>query len=77
MTWWTLALIYLGVFLAIQLLVALLLRREPTAHGRIVGTQAGCCVGAIWPIALVYFVIVGIGAFVAWAWSVLTRKGRP
>lgn len=56
--------IYLAGFGAINILTWLCLRREPTAHGKIVGTQIGFWLGLLWPLALIWFTLVGIG-FVA------------
>lgn len=52
------------------------LRKEPTAHGQIVGRQMGCLVALLWPIALPWFALVGIAVLVSKAWARLHGGGR-
>lgn len=66
--------IWLAGFVIIQIAVRLMLKSEPTAHGQIVGRQFGCIIGLVWPIALPWFLLVGL--FVG-AGRLFRRKPRP
>lgn len=60
MSWSTALIIYVVVFAAIVLAAKISLRTEPTAHGKAIGTGCAVAIGAVWPVALPYFVVVGI-----------------
>lgn len=65
-------LIYAVVFILLQFGMHIVLRNEATAHGQAVGRQMGCIIGLLWPIALLYFMVVGIVLGARWLWL----KGR-
>lgn len=50
---------------------------EPTAHGQGILAPIGCLAAIFWPVALIYLCIAAVCAWVAWAWSVVIRRGRP
>ena len=73
--WFTLSIpvllvVYVAVAAAIIRLVRWSLCGEPTAHGQIVGTQIGCLIAMLWPLALPFVAVMLIlGAlFVAFEW---------
>lgn len=72
MTLSTVLTIYAIGFATVIAAMWLALRKEPTAHGQIVGTQMGCLLALLWPLALVYGVIFGIGFAGVKAWQAIT-----
>ena len=50
--------------------------QEPTAHGQSIIVPIGLALSVVWPLALVWALLVGLGAGIAWIWTKL--KGlRP
>lgn len=76
MSWSDVLIIYVIGFALVQLLTWLGLRSEPTAHGKIVGSQMGCIVGLSWPFVLPYFALFGLGYALWKAWRWIRGKFR-
>lgn len=71
-----LAIAYLIGLVAVVVLVQWAISGEPTAHGQIVGTQIGCLIALVWPLALLWFALIGAGHLVRQGWSFLRRKWK-
>ncbi|WP_448660302.1 hypothetical protein ACPVPU_07270 [Sphingomonas sp. CJ99] len=54
----SLAAIYFAVLIAVLVVAKWQARREPTQHGRVVMMFFGFWLAVLWPLALIYFLVV-------------------
>lgn len=64
--------IYIAGFVLVAVFTLSIASREPTAHGQSIIIPIGCMASVLWPIALVYLIVVSIVIAIRTAWQKLS-----
>lgn len=69
MSWEAFLALYIAGAVVCVFITTAAMRRETTAHGQDIILGMGCLLVILWPLALAWAAIVGVGAAIVWAFN--------